>query len=207
MKDGVTIQEMSNGDAVVDLKVEEEINSFRVVILQCYFHDKHDRVRLVEDLSGVSQGDLASRTTRDLLSFNLTCKYLNTNHFSTTVSSSIISAHSITTMFSKLTTKIALRKVGIPSNTFNASNFESKPSNPKDPNANELLPFANPFANLSVPKSWQSWTTPPPPPVEIAPAPVIGTRAPDSVKLRLPGMDGRPTIVVFLRNTGCVCEF
>jgi hypothetical protein len=110
-------------------------------------------------------------------------------------------------MFAKLTTKIALRKAGIPSNGFNASNFESKPSSSKDPNGNELLPFANPFANISVPKSWHSWATPPPPPVEVVQSPVIGTRAPSSMKLRLPGQDGRPTVVVFLRNTGCACKF
>ena len=111
-------------------------------------------------------------------------------------------------MFSKLTTKIALRKAGIPTNAFDASNFESKPSDPKDPKAqNELIPFANPFANLSVPKSWHSWATPPPPPVEVAASPVIGTRAPSSTRLRLPGQDGRATVIVFLRNTGCACKF
>jgi hypothetical protein len=106
-------------------------------------------------------------------------------------------------MFSKLGAKIALRKAGIPSNAFS---YESKPSKPSDPNKqNELLPFANPLANLSVPKSWQSWATPVPPPVEVAATPVIGTRAPNSMKLRLPTGDGRPAIVVFLRHCGCPC--
>jgi hypothetical protein len=109
-------------------------------------------------------------------------------------------------MFSKLTTRIALKKAGIPSNTFSASTYESKPSNPKDPNQNELLPFSNPFANLSVPKWAHSFITPVPPPVEVVDTPILGTRAPTSAKLRLPGQDGRPTIVVFLRNTGCVCK-
>ena len=107
-------------------------------------------------------------------------------------------------MFSKLGAKIALRKAGIPSNTFN---FESKPGKPRDPNQqNELLPFTNPLANLSVPKSWQSWATPTPPPIEVASAPVIGTRAPTSMKLRLPTGDGRPTVVVFMRHGGCPCR-
>jgi hypothetical protein len=107
-------------------------------------------------------------------------------------------------MFSKFGAKLALRKAGIPSNTFD---FESKSSKPSDPTKqNELLPFANPFANVSVPKSWGSWATPTPPPVEIAIAPAVGTRAPSSLKLRLPTGDGRPAIVVFLRHCGCPCK-
>lgn len=105
-------------------------------------------------------------------------------------------------MFAKLTTKIALRKAGIPSSALEFPNYESKPL-AKDPNAPSA--FANPFTNLSVPKSWQSWATPPPPPVEVASPPVWGTRAPNSTRLRLPGPDGRPTVMVFLRHTGCPC--
>lgn len=74
----------------------------------------------------------------------------------------------------------------------------------KDPNATS--PFANvsnPFANLTVPNALKSWATPPPPPIEIAPAPELGTRAPESNKLRLPALDGRPSVVVFLRHCGC----
>jgi hypothetical protein len=36
---------------------------------------------------------------------------------------------------------------------------------------------------------------------------VLGTRAPDTNKLRLPVLDGRPSIVVFLRHCGCPCMF
>jgi hypothetical protein len=34
---------------------------------------------------------------------------------------------------------------------------------------------------------------------------VLGTRAPASNKLRLPALDGRPSVVVFLRHCGCPC--
>ena len=105
-------------------------------------------------------------------------------------------------MFAKLTTKIALRKAGIPSNALSMPEFEGS----KDPNATS--PFANvsnPFANLTVPNALKSWATPPPPPIEIAAAPVLGTRAPASNKLRLPALDGRPSVVVFLRHCGCPC--
>jgi len=104
-------------------------------------------------------------------------------------------------MFSKLTTKIALRKAGIPSNALDFPEYETKGS--KDPNAPS--PFTNPFANLQVPNALKSWATPPPPPVEIASAPVLGTRAPATNLLRLPVADGRPSIVVFLRHCGCPC--
>ncbi|TAQ86207.1 hypothetical protein B7494_g5469 [Chlorociboria aeruginascens] len=70
-------------------------------------------------------------------------------------------------MFTKLTTKIALRKVGLPSNSLS---FDST-----SPSSNGGLapPFANPFAGLKVPASWQAWQTPMPPPVEVASPPVI----------------------------------
>lgn len=111
-------------------------------------------------------------------------------------------------MFSKLTTRLALHKAGIPSNTFSARTLESNPSKAKDPDQqNELIPFPNPLAKFSVPKSWQSWATPPPPPVEVGVPPAIGTRAPSSMKLRFPSGDGRPTVVVFLRHCGCPCAF
>jgi hypothetical protein len=107
-------------------------------------------------------------------------------------------------MFSKLTTKLALRKAGISSKDLSFPDYESK-SGSKDPNAQDS-PFANPFANLTLPKSLISWQTPPPPPVEVAATPILGTRAPTSSKLRLPIGDGRSTIVIFLRHCGCPCK-
>jgi hypothetical protein len=106
-------------------------------------------------------------------------------------------------MLSKLTTKLALRKAGISSNALSFPDYESK-SGSKDPNVQES-PFANAFANFTLPKSLISWQTPPPPPVEVAPAPVLGTRAPTSSKLRLPIGDGRSTVVILLRHCGCPC--
>ncbi|KAH6674876.1 hypothetical protein B0J14DRAFT_479572 [Halenospora varia] len=103
-------------------------------------------------------------------------------------------------MFAKLTTRIALKKAGIPSN---ALSFPDTKSSSKDGGGNELSPIANPFANLSVPKSWKSWATPPPPPIEVAAAPIWGSRAPTSTKLRMPTDDGRPAVVVFMRHAGC----
>ncbi|OWO98015.1 hypothetical protein B2J93_8240 [Marssonina coronariae] len=104
-------------------------------------------------------------------------------------------------MFAKLTTKIALRKAGIPSNALSIPNYPSNANNSKDGNA--ALPFANPFRDMQVPKALKSWQTPIPPPVEVASAPMAGTRAPSSGLFKLPSGDGRSTIVVFLRHTGC----
>jgi len=110
-------------------------------------------------------------------------------------------------MFAKLTTKIALRKAGIPSNALAVPDFSGQPNGSKDGNANAALPFANPFKDMQVPKALKSWQTPLPPPVEVADTPILGTRAPNSMKFRLPAEDGRNTLVVFLRHTGCPCSF
>lgn len=109
-------------------------------------------------------------------------------------------------MFAKLTTKIAMRKAGIPSNAFSMPETKSNSKDGDLKNA-ALSPIANPFANLSVPKSWQSWATPAPAPIEVAAPPVIGTKAPGNSTLRVPGNDGRPSVVVFLRHAGCPCGF
>ncbi|KAG4429271.1 hypothetical protein IFR05_015246 [Cadophora sp. M221] len=106
-------------------------------------------------------------------------------------------------MFAKLTTKIALRKAGIPSNALSIPDYSSPSNGSKDGAANTALPFANPFKDLQVPKALKSWQTPIPPPVEVAQTPILGTRAPNSGKFKLPADDGRSTIVVFLRHTGC----
>ena len=95
-----------------------------------------------------------------------------------------------------------MRKAGIPSNALSFPDTKSFSGDGGGSNTS----IANPFANLSVPKSWQSWATPAPAPVEIASAPVIGRRAPASAKLSLPPNDGRPAVIVFLRHAGCPCQ-
>lgn len=106
-------------------------------------------------------------------------------------------------MFEKFGTKMALRKAGLPSNALSIPDLGTNDS--KDPNAPS--PFANPFANFTVPQALISWQTPAPPPTEVASAPVIGAKAPSSLKLPMPFGDGRPIIVVFLRHCGCPCEY
>ena len=99
-------------------------------------------------------------------------------------------------MLGKIGTKIAMRKAGF-------SGF-SVPTLPTfDPASTALT---NPFANIKVPKVLESWQTPPPAPIDVAPEPVIGAKAPDTTRLRIPGPDRRQTVVVFLRHCGCPCR-
>ena len=112
-------------------------------------------------------------------------------------------------MLAKLTTKIALRKAGIPSSGLAMPDVSALTgSGGRDGTGGALSTFANPFANLQVPVALKSWQNPMPPPVEVAPPPLIDTRAPTCPKLALPVANGtrRPCIVVFLRHCGCPCE-
>ncbi|EPQ66743.1 Bgt-2681 [Blumeria graminis f. sp. tritici] len=109
-------------------------------------------------------------------------------------------------MLAKLTTKIALRKAGIPSSGLAMPDVSALTgSGGRDGTGGALSTFANPFANLQVPVALKSWQNPMPPPVEVAPPPLIDTRAPTCPKLALPVANGtrRPCIVVFLRHCGC----
>ncbi|KAI9047075.1 hypothetical protein LZ554_009148 [Drepanopeziza brunnea f. sp. 'monogermtubi'] len=99
---------------------------------------------------------------------------------------------------------ISLRKAGIPSNALSIPDFSTNSGNSKDGNNNNAaLPFANPFKDMQVPNALKSWQTPPPPAVEVASSPLLEAKAPECGLVRLQAGDGRPTIVVFLRHTGC----
>ncbi|KAL9108597.1 MAG: hypothetical protein Q9227_006683 [Pyrenula ochraceoflavens] len=128
-------------------------------------------------------------------------------------------------MLSKLSTKIALKKAGLgdlslpsnfslpsfpssytTSNNTTTSNSRSNSSKPSNATSTSQSSYSNPFSSLTLtlPKSLSSWQTPTPPPIPIAPSPLLGKRAPiSSEKLRMPSPDGRPTIILFLRHVGC----
>ncbi|KAF2264588.1 hypothetical protein CC78DRAFT_533175 [Lojkania enalia] len=95
-------------------------------------------------------------------------------------------------MFSKLGTKIALHKAGLgnvslPSFPKSEESYTTKSGDKGATDGNEGGGFQNPFANVqwSVPKAFDSWKTPQPPPNPF------------------PAMDGRPCFVLFLRFCGC----
>lgn len=122
-------------------------------------------------------------------------------------------------MFAKLTTKMALKKAGLPTNlsmpsyTYDTANTSSKAAKNGEQqqqagdNGTIMMPFANPFANVSIPPVWNTWGTPAPPPREVAKVrPAVGGRAPTSAgKVRVG--EGRECVVVFLRWCGCPCKF
>lgn len=118
-------------------------------------------------------------------------------------------------MLGKLSTKIALHKAGLGSLNFSAPTFPSNStttstnSNGKgigEEQATGDWTTTNPFAKITVPKALAPWTTPPPAPIDVAPAPAIGGRAPDCKELRMPYGGGKGVVVVFLRCCGCPCE-
>ncbi|ESZ94156.1 hypothetical protein SBOR_5434 [Sclerotinia borealis F-4128] len=93
-------------------------------------------------------------------------------------------------MFSKLSTKLALRKAGLPTNTLstfsikNLDNGDQKSMNSKsgkngEPPVTWAESFSNMTSEVNVPKSWKSWGNPAPAIIEVAAAPVVGTKAPN----------------------------
>ncbi|KAF1837620.1 hypothetical protein BDW02DRAFT_565927 [Decorospora gaudefroyi] len=112
-------------------------------------------------------------------------------------------------MFTSLGTKIALRKAGLGNVSLPKTDGLFGGGNTKNTDRNgangEDTTFANPFANVQwgVPKALASWTTPPPPQNPVREPPRIGERAQTNAKLRFPTVDGRPSVVLFLRFCGC----
>lgn len=115
-------------------------------------------------------------------------------------------------MFSSLTTKLALRKAGIKSDTFDfASSAPAPPRNDKaGADADEAAANAWPPAWMSMkslPLTAQAWLSPVPPPVPVAPeCPKIGDLAPLDRDRQLVFGGGKRIVVLFLRCVGCACE-
>ncbi|KAK4682364.1 hypothetical protein QC764_115720 [Podospora pseudoanserina] len=124
-------------------------------------------------------------------------------------------------MFSGLAQKAALKKIGLPSDTFsqisnafsNDTSSSPQPSrqpnklrkSPPDPNNTDNKSW---FSVSSLPLTVQPWLSPPPPPVPVSKPPRIGDLAPTDPDRILspqlgPSGGNRKTIVVFLRCVGC----
>ncbi|CAK7215209.1 hypothetical protein SBRCBS47491_002405 [Sporothrix bragantina] len=135
-------------------------------------------------------------------------------------------------MFSSLTTKLAMKKMGLSSDTFNLSMPDMGGGGAQDDRGSNKLKKARPSPDGSVPglddddrngtsgngKSWpawmsvkalpltvQPWLTPPPAPIPVATAPPKkGDTAPlDRDRKLTVGGGGKPVVVVFLRCVGC----
>ncbi|KAL7898709.1 hypothetical protein HDV63DRAFT_359360 [Trichoderma sp. SZMC 28014] len=109
-------------------------------------------------------------------------------------------------MISSLTTKIALRKVGLPTNTLDFSSLSSPSSSSSSSNASSNSNTNN-WSSWMTPKSLplkvHPWFSPPPPPVKVAPVPRIGDVAPQDGHRRLELGRRTKCLVVFLRCVGC----
>jgi len=128
-------------------------------------------------------------------------------------------------MLASLTTKLALKKVGISSDTFNFSSPTTAPAPaPKRKRSSKDAPPPGTIPGLdekddtygdkwpawltvrNLPLSVQPWLTPPPPPVPLGEVPKVGDLAPIDRDRKVTCGGGRLAIVVFLRCVGCACE-
>ncbi|KAI0475876.1 hypothetical protein GGR56DRAFT_440716 [Xylariaceae sp. FL0804] len=114
-------------------------------------------------------------------------------------------------MFSSLTTKLAMRKVGLSSDALDFSSKSSKSTN--DGSVPGLDDMDENGTSNSWPPAWmsmkklpltaQAWLSPVPPPVPVAECPKPGDLAPLDRDRQLEFGGGRPVIVLFLRCVGC----
>ncbi|KAI1204874.1 uncharacterized protein F4807DRAFT_314886 [Annulohypoxylon truncatum] len=111
-------------------------------------------------------------------------------------------------MFSSLTTKLAMKKVGLSSDALDFSS--SKPSKPSDGSLPGLDDLEEPssgwpawMSTKKLPLTAQAWLSPVPPPVPIAECPKPGDLAPLDRDRQLTFGGGKPVIVLFLRCVGC----
>jgi hypothetical protein len=123
-------------------------------------------------------------------------------------------------MFSNLATKAALKKVGLPSDTFDFSSWKTSPESKPPKKLTKAQPTATPSDANNNAKTWpdwmsvkalpltvQPWLTPRPPPVPVGEAPRIGDFAPLDRDRTLALGGGKKVLVVFLRCVGCACTF
>lgn len=123
-------------------------------------------------------------------------------------------------MFSSLGTKVALAKVGLPSNSLDfsswtvsdpqANKLRKRQPAPRDPDEhddegeNGWASWMSQWNVKSLPLTIHPWLQPAPPPVEVGVVPNVGDKAPLDRNERLK-IQGR-TLVVFLRCVGCACK-
>ncbi|KAI1478226.1 hypothetical protein F4774DRAFT_169663 [Daldinia eschscholtzii] len=111
-------------------------------------------------------------------------------------------------MFTSLTTKLAMKKVGLSSDTLDFSSSKSSKSNDGYLPGLDDLEGSNSgwpgwMSTKKLPLTAQAWLSPAPPPVPIAECPKPGDLAPIDRDRQLSFDSGKPTIVLFLRCVGC----
>ncbi|KAL5093951.1 hypothetical protein Trisim1_009425 [Trichoderma cf. simile WF8] len=112
-------------------------------------------------------------------------------------------------MLSSLSTKLALKKVGLSSKDLDLSAFAapSQTSTGKRTGTGDDAQGGGTWgtwmSNTSLPLKVTPWLSPPPPPVKLAPVPRIGQVAPLDRQRRLQLGGRTKCLVVFLRCVGC----
>ncbi|KAH7161214.1 hypothetical protein EDB81DRAFT_755788 [Dactylonectria macrodidyma] len=115
-------------------------------------------------------------------------------------------------MFSSLTTKLALKKAGLPSDILDFSSGPARepnklrkkpPSNLDDQDGDNGTSWSGWMSVKSLPLSVQPWLSPTPPPVDVSRVPGIGDKAPLDPQKRIVFAGGRRVLLVFLRCVGC----
>ncbi|GAB0145636.1 hypothetical protein EsHS_00006062 [Epichloe bromicola] len=107
-------------------------------------------------------------------------------------------------MFSSLATKIALKRVGLPSSALDfSSTSEPNKIRKSAPLEEEPPATAGWLSYKSLPLTVHPWFSPPPPPVAVGRVPRIGDVAPLDRDRKLDIGGGKRVIVVFLRCVGC----
>jgi hypothetical protein len=112
-------------------------------------------------------------------------------------------------MLSSFTTKLALRKVGIKSDTFDFSSKPAKSTNGSQPGLDDEESSSGWPAWMSpkkLPLTAQAWLAPVPPPIPVAECPKIGDLAPLDRDRQLTFGGGRRVVVLFMRCVGCACK-
>jgi hypothetical protein len=108
-------------------------------------------------------------------------------------------------MLSSLTTKLALKKAGIPSDILD---FQQQPEKSSKSNQDDQQPpqsWGSWMSIRSLPLTVQPWLSPPPPSVAVGRVPGIGDKAPVDRERRIVLGGRRRTLLVFLRCVGCAC--
>ncbi|KAK0733808.1 hypothetical protein B0T26DRAFT_632328 [Lasiosphaeria miniovina] len=115
-------------------------------------------------------------------------------------------------MFSKLATKVAMKKAGISSDSFNFSwpdlNAGAKSvfgdvRNSVSGGDNDKSAWPSWMSARALPLTAQAWLTPPPPPIPVADPPKVGELTPLDRDRQLTFGGGNKVLVVFLRCVGC----
>ncbi|ETS74095.1 hypothetical protein PFICI_13961 [Pestalotiopsis fici W106-1] len=111
-------------------------------------------------------------------------------------------------MLSSLTTKLALRKVGLKSDSFDFSSpAANKGSDSKSAFDNDDSTAAGGWpawmSTRKLPLTAQAWLSPVPPPVPVADCPKVGDLAPLDRDRQLSMGGGRRVVVLFMRCVGC----